>query len=409
MAENPYSSSVAIFDDERVLKEDWQPDRLPEREAEIEDIRAALAPVTRGVNAHNLFVFGKTGQGKSVAIHHELNLLQEWAEEENHDLSVISISAQNQTTSYQLAGHLIKTIRGDKTKPSGIDQQSVFDMLYNELRDLEDTIIIVIDEIDTIGTSDDILYELPRARKNGNLREDQWISVIGISNDLKFIENLNPKVKSSLYDEEVEFTPYDANQLTTILERRADKAFLPGVLEDDVLPLCAAFAAQDEGSARQAIRILYKAGDLALREDAETVTEEHVRDARNILERKRVEESMRSLTTQDQVSFLAVVALEARNETPARTSEVYEQYKNIAAKIDTDILAERRIRDHLKELALQSFLESETKTGGIRGGDYHTFWVKVDLNDTIEILGEDTRIEDVVTDIKNTAQKSNTL
>src|SRR5699024_11045264 len=155
------------------------------------------------------------------------------------------------------------------------------------ISNLEKTVIIVIDEIDAIGSNDELLYELPRARKNGHI-EEQWVSVIGISNNLQFRDNLSPKVKDSLYDSEIEFAPYNADQLTTILERRAERAFVEGALDGDVIPLCSAFAAQDEGSARQAIRLLYKAGELALNRDEETIFEQHVREARDILERKRI-------------------------------------------------------------------------------------------------------------------------
>ncbi len=400
---NPYGSTVEIFSDESVLKEDWQPEKLPEREKELDEIRNALAPATRGVNAHNLFLYGKTGQGKTVAIDHELELLNEYANSQDDlELSVIKTSANNQSTSYQLAAHLTKEIRDGSKKPSGIDQQSMFDLLYDELRDLNETIIIVIDEIDSIGSNDDLLYELPRARKNGHL-EDQWISVIGISNDLEFRDNLSPKVKDSLYDSEIEFAPYNANQLTSILERRAKRAFIDGVLDGDVIPLCSAFAAQDEGSARQAIRLLYKAGELALNNDDEVINESHVREAREILERKRIEEGMRSLTTQDQLALLSVVALEIEEETPARTRQVYQKYKDIATILDSNQLVERRVRDHLQSLAMQGFLIVETRNRGIQGGSHYRFEVKTDLEATLDILGEDNRIDGVVDDLVDIA------
>jgi len=404
---NPYGSTVEIFSDESVLKEDWQPEKLPEREKELDEIRNALAPATRGVNAHNLFLYGKTGQGKTVAIDHELDLLNEYANSQDDlELSVIKTSTNNQSTSYQLAAHLIKEIRDGSKKPSGIDQQSMFDLLYDELRGLNETIIIVIDEIDSIGSNDDLLYELPRARKNGHL-EDQWISVIGISNDLEFRDNLSPKVKDSLYDSEIEFAPYNANQLTSILERRAERAFVDGVLDGDVIPLCSAFAAQDEGSARQAIRLLYKAGELALNNDDEVIHESHVREARDILERKRIEEGMRSLTTQDQLALLSVVALEIDEETPARTRQVYQKYKDIAAILDSNQLVERRVRDHLQSLGMQGFLIAETRNQGIQGGSHYRFEVKTDLEATLDILGEDNRIDDVVEDLTDIATAKN--
>lgn len=406
---NPYGKSLEVFADESVLKEDWQPEQLPERESELEEIRNALAPATRGVNAHNLFLYGKTGQGKTVAIDHEVELLQEYADNENDlDLSVIKTSANNQTTSYQLCAHLIKEIQGKTKKPSGIDQQSMFDLLYHEISNLEKTVIIVIDEIDAIGSNDELLYELPRARKNGHI-EEQWVSVIGISNNLQFRDNLSPKVKDSLYDSEIEFAPYNADQLTTILERRAERAFVEGVLDDDVIPLCSAFAAQDEGSARQAIRLLYKAGELALNRDEETIFEQHVREARDMLERKRIEEGMRSLTTQDQFALLSIVALEIDEETPARTRQVFQKYKSIVDRLNGNQLVERRVRDHLQSLGMQGFLLVETRNKGIQGGSHYRFELKTDLEATLDILGEDSRINDIVDDLIDISDVKKTL
>ena len=161
-------------------------------------------------------------------------------------------------TSYQVASNLVAELSGEK--PRRYDKKTVFDLLYENLQALGGTVIIVLDEFDSIGTDDDILYELPRARANDHL-EDMWVSVIGISNDFEFRDNLSPKVKDTLCDEELHFAPYDASELRLILTRRAEKAFKDDVLSEDVLPLCAAIAAQDKGSARQAIRYLYKAGN----------------------------------------------------------------------------------------------------------------------------------------------------
>lgn len=401
MNENPYEKDIAIFDDERVLKEDWSPRQLPERQSELKEVRNALAPVTRGVNAHNLFIYGKTGQGKTVAVGHELNLLQEWADEkEEADLSVVKVSAHNQSTSYQLTAHLIKEIRGDSHKPSGIDQQSMFDLLYKELRELGKTIIIVIDEIDSIGTNDELLYELPRARKNGYL-ENQWISVIGISNNLQFRDNLSPKVKDSLYDSEIEFKPYGANQLESILTRRAERAFKDDTITDGVISLCSAFAAQDEGSARQAIRLLYKSGELALNTEADLVSEQHVRESREILERKRIEDGMRSLTRQDQLALLSIVALEAEDTTPVRTKQVYEKYKSITTVLESNQLVERRVRDHLQSLAMQGFIIAQTRRTGVQGGTHYIFELKTDFEVTLEILAEDEQVCGIIKNLRS--------
>ncbi|WP_425433175.1 hypothetical protein [Halarchaeum grantii] len=55
-----------------------------------------------------------------------------------------------------------------------------------------------------------------------------------------FCENLSARVTDSLCDEEIHFPPYDAKQLRKILSQRADDAFHDDVLQDVVIPLCAA-------------------------------------------------------------------------------------------------------------------------------------------------------------------------
>jgi cell division control protein 6 len=51
------------------------------------------------------------------------------------------------------------------------------------------------------------------------------VSVIGISNDLTFVELLDPRIKSSFGEKEIRFPPYNADQLKDILAERAVKAF----------------------------------------------------------------------------------------------------------------------------------------------------------------------------------------
>ena len=165
--------------------------------------------------------------------------------------------------------------------------------MFEAMNEIGGTIIIVLDEIDTLGDDDRILYSLPRARAQDYVEDHVFPSIIGISNDLQWRDSLSPKVKSSLYDDSVLFSPYNAVQLRQILRRRAAKAFrdtelIPlddpdvdadpddsivkigqsdqeyllrsEVLTDDVIPLVAALSAQDTGDARQAIKYLRKAG-----------------------------------------------------------------------------------------------------------------------------------------------------
>jgi len=388
-----FTDQTDIFADETVLYDSWTPDELPERETELDDLHDALAPVARGASPHNTFVYGKTGQGKTVGVTYKVADLRAFADNNDISLSIVRYSCAKDNTSYQVASNLVAELSGQK--PRGYDKKTVFDRLYENLQALGGTVIIVLDEIDSIGTDDDILYELPRARANGHL-EDMWVSVIGISNDFEFRDNLSPKVKDTLCDEELHFAPYDAGELRSILSRRAKKAFKNDVLSKDVIPLCAAMAAQDTGSARQAIRYLYKAGELASNGGDEIVTESHVREAEAVIERKSIERGIRDLTTQDHLALTAVVSLEVDGETPARTKQVYAKYTNITTHIGAESIAMRRVRDHLQDLNLAGVVNAMERNTGIQGGQHYLFELGADLGTTIDVLRENERLGDVM-------------
>ena len=297
MDSSPYSTTSEIFavGGEDYLKEGHTPTTLPERQDEILKLRRSLKPAARGAGAENTFLSGKAGQGKTAAAKAELAELEAFADAQDLDLTTVFFSCEGISSSYTLACGLCEELGGEN--PNGHPMQKVLDHLWDAMNDIGGTIIIVLDEIDNLGTDDKILYSLPRARDKDYVNDDVYPSIIGISNDLQWRDNLDPAAKDSLYDDSIFFAPYDANELRDILSRRASKAFRDTslvyetpegeeleinidlddndgslakafneidadrsdctllridseVLSDDVIPLCAAYAAQDKGSAR---------------------------------------------------------------------------------------------------------------------------------------------------------------
>lgn len=268
----------------------------------------------------------------------------------------------------------------------------MFNRLYEELDSIGGSIVVVLDEIDNLGRSDDLLYALPRARSTGKL-ENVRVSVIGISNDFDYVSNLSPTVKSTLYEKEIEFAPYDADQLRSILTRRVDVAFEDETVEEGATALCAAYAAQEKGSARQAIRILYEAGEVALSDGDDTVAESHVEVAHTTLERERIEEGIQNITPQDRLVLTAVALLEAEEETPSRTKHVYERYSRLCDALSIDGLHQQSVRDHLQDLAMQGILDTDRRQGGLQGGDYLVFSLNTSLQITVNVLSESERYQ----------------
>jgi len=204
---------------------------------------------------------------------------------------------------------------------------------------------------------DSVLMKLSRAEEAGKI--DCSVGVIAISNKIQYVDNVNERVKSSFQHKELFFKPYDANQLREIMFNRED-AFQDGVLSEDVIPLSAAFAAQEHGDARKAIDILRHAGEVAYEAGAEQVTEEHVRQAQQHAEKDRFRELVNGAPTQAKAALLALTELSVNsNDAAFLTSRVYDQYERICNHLDMDILSVRRFRDILKEQAFLGVVEIE--------------------------------------------------
>ena len=305
-----FERDTDIYRDRDALREDYQPDELVGRDEELGTYRAALQPVINGEQPNNVFLYGKTGVGKTAATRYLLSHLQaDAAQYDDIDLTVVTLNCDGLTSSYQIATRLVNEFRdeGSQISTTGYPRASVYEMLWDELDACGGTVLVVLDEVDHVQ-DDSILYQLPRARANDNLSEAK-IGIIGISNDFSFREDLSPKVRSSLCEQEIHFPAYDASDLQMILEQRVAVAFHDDVLEPGVIPLCAAYGAKDAGDARQSIDLLMKAGDLARDEETDEVSAEHVRRGRRALERGRIKEGIMGLTEHGHLVLYAVLTL----------------------------------------------------------------------------------------------------
>ena len=400
-----FSPDTTIFKDENVLRDGYRPDELICRDDELSQFQSALRPVINGAQPKNIFLYGDAGLGKTLATKMVLDRLRTDQEQYDHlELHTVNLVCKTLSTSYQVAAHLVNEFRSQENqiKATGYPAGMIYEMLWEHLDELDAThCLIVLDEIDSIGTDDDILYELPRCNDHGNV-EDTWVGVIGISNDFTFRDNLSARVKDSLCDEEIHFSPYDANQLRQILEQRAVKAFHDGVLEDDVIPLCAAKTAQKYGSARQALKRLYKAGDLARDENADTVTEAHAREADELVEKDKVRDELGDLPTQEQLTLYSLLSLDQEGRLPSKRSHIYERYTVAAKRIGTDLVSDRTIHDNLSKLTLKGFLDVNEKNEGPHGGSYYQYDFSIRTELVREALKAESRLDELFDDESRT-------
>lgn len=276
---------------------------------------------------------------------------------------------------------------------TGWPTDRVYSVFFDAVDYSERVVVIMLDEIDKLveKSGDDTLYNL--SRMNSEL-ENSRVSIIGISNDLKFTDFLDPRVKSSLGEEEIVFPPYDANQLRDILQHRSEVAFKGGALSGDVIPLCAAFAAQEHGDARRALDLLRTAGELAERSQSETIVEEHVRQAQDKIELDRVVEVVRTLPTQSKLVLFSIISLEKHGVKSINTGEVFNIYKRLCEEIDADVLTQRRVTDLISELDMLGIVNAVVVSKG-RYGRTKEISLSVPLEETEAVLLSDSRLSDI--------------
>jgi cell division control protein 6 len=222
-------------------------------------------------------------------------------------------------------------------------------------------VVLIIDEVDSLvdKNGDDILYNFTRANEQ---MSGGFISLIGISNSLTFKDKLDPRVRSSLSEEEMVFNPYRVEQLQKILADRAKLAFNDDVISSAVINLCAARAGRENGDARKAIDLLRVAAEIAEREKLNNVEERHVRLAQEKIEKDTNYEVLKNSTTHTKIVILAI--MKSRN---GNTGEVYDIYSSLCNNFEYEPLTQRRITQILSELDQLGLISSDVVSKGRYG------------------------------------------
>jgi len=361
-----YLTTAKIFAQRDVLRHDYIPSHLPHRDEHIQRLAGILAPALHQAKISNVFVYGKTGTGKTIVTKFVLDKLQKKAEELGAAVKISYINCRMAGTNYRVLAEICRAI-GVDVPFTGIAVGELLDRFSNGMSAGRTALLVVLDEIDALikhSADDSLLYELTRINENLNA---SWISVVGISNDLHFKEFLDPRVLSSLSEEEVVFRPYLADELFDILLERTKLAFLEGVLHDNSIHLCAALAAGEHGDARRALDLLRVAGELAEREGASNVSEQDVRQAQQKIEHDRVSEVLKSLPAHSKILLVGAYLLSNHLPGGAITGDVYEVYHELCGASDLEPLTQRRVSGLINELDVMGILNARVVSFGRYG------------------------------------------
>jgi len=360
-----------IFMNKHLVKVSYVPRSIADalhRDDIIKKMQRNLIDVSKNLAPNNLIIYGKMGTGKTMITKLVLKDLQDVASKRGVKLTTIIISCEdfnsengvlnliNNSLIYELLGQLKQ-----KVCNSIVRNTLNFKKLFDEI---DGILIIVLDEIDKVKNPD-FINKITRTISS---KTGQPPCLICITNDINFKNYLKGHTKSVLAENELQFNPYDAEQISDILNARIKQAFYPKVIEEGVIPLISALSAQENGDARKAINLLCKAGEIAEDKRKIMINEEDVREADNKLEIDRLALIINTLPAQSKLTLLAAVNLCEKNlNGEATTGEIYNAYRQLAHKIDAYILTQRRITDLLSELDSLGIINTYVKSKGRYG------------------------------------------
>ena len=362
-----------LIKNSNILRHDYIPDKILHRDGQQELVTQSLIPLYQKSIPPNLLVYGKPGTGKTLVVKKVLKQIQNRVDKNTYRIKIVFTNAKDQSNLYNVLVDLGRQL-GLKSKkttddklwlPStGLSISEVFNRILYTIEKNKINTVFVIDEIDHLAklvdkTGKDILYSITRANlklKNGSL------SLVGISNDVSFKDQLDPRVISTLSEEEIVFPAYNTNEIKEILEDRIPLAFDENIVTQGALNLCASMACKQHGDARRAIKLLNVAAKTAELNQDNSITDEHVRLAAQRIEIDKESQQLNAFSLHEKLLVITIM------KTPnISTGDIYSAYKSLCKITCQNELTQRRVTQMLSEIELSGLISGRMIHQGIHG------------------------------------------
>jgi len=378
-----------IFEKPWLLEIDNIPEenRIVGRDDQITFLAKNLKKMRINSVPDNILEWGETGTGKTLVARHVCERLESATDETDAPIVTVYVNPDPISTYTSTFRKIAEQVNKKAENPLDVPYQGLSAEHYRDQKlwpvvkkEFSGGLVVIIDEIDKHEEINEVLYTLSRTQSKDDVGFP--VVTIGISNDIEFKGEIESRVQSTLQPEHRTFTPYEEDQLVSILENRRD-AFYKGVLGEDVIPKIAELAAEEHGDARRAVRLFRNAGEIADEQGAEVVTADHVSEADELVEVELFMEMVKGTPLSGKLLLFAITRLDRNNSDKEwfRTSEIHETYQMVARDIEVQPKGYNRALELLNKHVTTGVLESKKKDGGDTG-KFRSYSLQGDIEST---------------------------
>jgi cell division control protein 6 len=361
---------LSVFKDESKLDINYVPPRLPHRGPQLNLLNKFFRFIIEspGKMTQRVLIVGKVGTGKTVLVQRfGLSIARE-AQERGTNLHYVHINCRECKGSLFMILHRIITKFYPNFPRRGYSEVELLQMLMQVLDERNVYLILVMDELESLIQSEgsDPIYSLTRIQED-RVKAPQRLSLICILREPECLDKLDASTRSTLQRNIIHMEEYSASQLQDILNDRVALAFRHGAVYTQTIGIISELAAE-EGDARYAIELLWRAGKYADVSESPEVLPEYVRKAAVSVYPVVRKDSISSLSLHEKL-FLLGVARRFKQTEAAHLSmgEAKDAYAIVCEEWSQKKRGHTQLWKYVKELSALGIIKIEPSSVGQRG------------------------------------------
>ena len=364
-------SNQSVFKDETKLDINYVPRHLPHREKEYRLLMEFFNFILKSPErmTQRAIITGEVGTGKTALAQRFGADITLEANKRGVNFCYVQVNCREYRGKlFLILQHAVSIFRPNFPK-RGYSAEEALETLMQSLDEEDAYMILALDEFDTLIEQEgsESVYKLTRLQEM-SLGKPQRISIVSILRDLKSTKSLDDSTRSTLQHNVISLERYPKDQLADILKDRVAMAFKPSTVSEDIVDLVAELAVSENGNARFAIELLWRAGKYADAEELDEIEPESVRKAvSNIIPTVRRSE-LNSLSFHEKLFLLGAARIFKESQrTYASLSEIEGGYAVVCEEIGEQPHSHTQLWKYVKLFSALGILKTEVAAKGARG------------------------------------------